>query len=490
MVRAGLYARVSREEMAAGYSIDTQLNSMRQYAQQRGWSVIEYIEPGHTARTDDRPVFQDLLFDADVGKLDAVMVHRLDRGFRNLEDQLRDLRRLRELGIAFVSVQEGFDDSSSHGRFTQNIKGAVNQYYSDLLSEKTRDGKRARAKDGLSNASTTPYGYQHNGDGPNQPDPECSSAVVLAFESYASGKHSDNDVAGILNREGYPPNGRAESGRWTREAVRYLLTNAYYAGWVRHGADLFPGQHPALIDQALFDQVQALRQARGMGRGGTRKPDRVYLLGGLAKCHLCELPLAGQTYIDRKRLHRQYLRDMADRRGFDCPVGGTSVRIAPLDAQIGALVAGLILPDDWRSQILDLVECEDRRAAVERERARLSEKLRRLQRSYFEVEIDDATYRRERAETKAQLDALVIPDAPDVVAAGQFLESLAAIWAEATQAERHELLGMLLEAVFVDVAGDSIVCVQPKAPFVMLFSQVSTLKEQGGCFYFAERGGL
>lgn len=491
MLRAGLYARVSREEQAEGYSIEAQLDAMRRFCQDRGWLIAgEYIEPGASGTTGDRPAFQEALSDAERGKLDVLLTHQLDRFYRNLLEQLETLGQLGKWGARYVSVTEQIDYSTPQGQLFLSMLGAFNEYYVANLRRETRKGKRARAKTGLTNSSMAPYGYRRNKEGLDEPNPETSPAVVLAFETYAIGQHGDFEIAGILNRAGYLPSGRAKSGRWTREAVRYLLTNAFYAGWVRHGDDLFPGQHEALIDQALFDQVQAQRRKRATGRGGPRRPDRVYLLAGLARCHRCGLPLAGQTYTDRKRVHRQYLRDMADRRGFDCPVAGRSVQTQPLDAQIGDLIARLVLPDDWREHILSLIESEDRRAEIERERARLAEKQRRLQRSYLEVEIDEATYRRDRAETQTQLDALVIPAVPDVVAAGQFLESLAHVWAEATQAERRDILKGLLERVFVDVAGARIVCVEPQPSFVALFRQVPTLKERDGCFYLAELGGL
>lgn len=126
------------------------------------------------------------------------------------------------------------------------------------------------------------------------------------------------------------------------------------------------------------------------------------------------------------------------------------------------------MPEGWREQVLDLVNHRDHRAEVERERARLTEKQRRLRRAWLEVEIDDETYRREQTGTQAQLDALVMPDEPDIVAAGQFLETLQTIWDEATASERKQLLNTLLEAVFVDVVGKRLVCVQPKADFVRL----------------------
>ncbi|MFC2015544.1 recombinase family protein [Chloroflexota bacterium] len=485
-MRAGLYARVSSEEQAEGYSIDAQLDAMRRFCRDRGWTIAgEYTEPGVSGTTGNRPAFQAVLREAEQGKLDVLLTHQLDRFYRNLLEQLQTLGQLGQWGVGYLSVTEQIDYSTPQGKLFLSMLGAFNEYYSANLSRETKKSKLQRAKQGKSNASLSPYGYQREEPGKHVLDPEAGQAVILAFESYVTGKYSDNDVAGILNRAGYPPSGRAESGRWTREAVRYLLNNPYYIGKVRHGDELYPGRHEPLIDEALFNKVQALRQKRGKGRGGGRRPDRVYLLAGLAHCHLCRLPLIGQTSKDWKGTERQYLRDVADRRGFDCPTGGRSVQTEVLDKAIGELVARLILPPDWRAQIVDLVECEDRRASVARERTRLKEKLRRLQKAYFDVEIDEDTYRRERDEAQVERDALVIPEEPDVVAAGQFLETFADIWVEAIPKERKDLLGLLLEEVLVDVAEDRIVCVKPKASFVALFQQVPGLEERDGCFHLA-----
>jgi hypothetical protein len=79
----------------------------------------------------------------------------------------------------------------------------------------------------------------------------------------------------------------------------------------------------------------------------------------------------------------------------------------------------------------------------------------------------------------------VIPEQSDVVSAGQFLENLADVWAEATPAERKELLGLVLETVVVNVVEERLICVEPKAPYVALFRQVPDLQECDGCFYVA-----
>jgi site-specific DNA recombinase len=483
-MKAGLYARVSREEMAAGYSIDTQLASAARYAQEHGWTVVQYVE-SHTARTDERPVFQEMMGDAEAGGLDAIIVHRLDRGFRNLEDQLRDLRRLREWGVAFVSVQEGFDDSSSHARFTQNIKGAVNQYYSDLLSEKTRDGKKARSRDGLSNASTTAYGYARNSESLDVPDPVTSPAVTLAFETYADGEHSDTDVANILNRAGYAPSGRAKSGLWTREGVRYLLTNPFYAGWVRHGDDLHRGQHEPLVSPELFDQVQAVRARRNLGRGGRRRSDRVYLLAGLAVCSRCGLNLTAQTSIRPGRRDIAQYHCPARVRSMPCTARPRLTRADVIDNQVGQLVKRLRLPEDWRERLEELATHQEDKNAMEGRRTYLQGKLRRLRDLYLEGDYTKGEYSRLKAELQTQLDALQAPEVPEVEEAGATLEALAEAWEGASVHLRREMLSTIFEEIRVDVANRQLLCVKPWPPFLPLF-RLDGLVEKDGCFYVRE----
>lgn len=127
-------------------------------------------------------------------------------------------------------------------------------------------------------------------------DPDTAQAVLLAFESYSTGKYSDAEVAALLNQAGHLPSGRAESGRWAREAVRYMLTNPFYAGQVPYGDETHPGRHAALIDEGLWREVQAVRLRRRRSRSGRRRPERAYLLAGLARCDRCHLPLVAEAH--------------------------------------------------------------------------------------------------------------------------------------------------------------------------------------------------
>lgn len=484
MPRAGLYARVSTEEQAEGYSIDAQLQAMRRFCQDRHWTVAsEYVEPGVSGTTGDRPAFRLALEDAEQGQIDILVTHQLDRFARNLQLQLETLGRLGEWGVSYVSITEQIDYSTPQGALFLSMLGAFNEYYSANLGRETAKGKRARARSGHTNASTIPHGYRRTDDGNVVVDPDTAPAVTLAFESYSAGIYSDSAVARILTRAGHRPSHRARSGRWTREAVRYLLRNPFYTGLVRHGDDVYPGQHEPLVERQLYDRVQEIRARRYCGGG---PPRRIYLLTGLAHCHLCRLRLIAETHCS-KGYEYPYLRDVAARRGYTCPAEGRGVRMEPLEEAIGEIVSQLVLPADWRETVLEMVNNGNQREQAERERIRLQEKLRRLRAAWLEVDLDEATYRRERAAVQERLSQL-IPAAPaDVENAALFLDSLASVWQEATIAERRELLHTLLVAVRIDVLGGALVAIQPRPSFAPLFRQIANLTEADG--WFQPEGG-
>lgn len=501
-MRAGLYARVSREEQAKGYSIETQLASMHHYCQERGWEAVEYSEPGHTARTDDRPIFQELMAAAAAGQLDVVMVHRLDRAFRNLEDQLRDLRRLRELDVAFVSVKEGFDDSSSHGRLTQNIKGSINQYYSDLLSEKIRDGKAARARSGRTNASTLPYGYRLKKSIEEVGSQEVvthavvidwlqAAAVILAFETYAGGLHTGQAIADLLNERGFRAYGRKQGTRppifhWTQGAALKLLSNPYYAGWVQHGGELYEGKHEAIVSRELFDQVQKIKRERKRIWRGGRRASGVYLLHKIAYCSHC----GDMMHMEFKRMRGQhvyqYYRCAAKLNGRPCTAAGRTVPMAVIDEQMGELIKRLKLPEDWRERLAELAEQPEEHENLEGRRRYLKDKLKRLRDLYLEGDYSKGEYDRHKAELQRQLDDLREPEQPAVEQAGVTLETLADVWGGAPLQVRRDMLRTIFEKVIVDVDARRLVSVKPWPPFAVLF-RMDGMRERDGYFYVGEQ---
>ena len=490
-MRAGLYARVSREEQAEGYSIDQQLEAMRRFCADKGWTVVaEYVEPGFSGTVKERPAFTMALADCEARKLDILLTHQLDRFFRNLKLQLETLGQLGKWGVGYLSVTEQIDYSTPQGMLFLSMLGAFNEYYVANLRREVRKGKGGHAKKGLNNASQPAHGYVRTEDGRDAIETVAASAVKLAFEAYASGEYSDTSVADLLNREGHAPSGRARSGRWTREGVRYLLTNPYYIGKVRHGDKLYKGQHEPLISDEEWNKVQAIRAKRRYGAGGGPRSGRIYLLSQLAVCSHCGLHLVAQCSGGPKstggKTWVEYYYCPSRRRSIDCPSQSRFLRVEELDAQIADLVKRLQLPLDWRDRLEELAEHHEEQENIEGKRRYLKSKLRRLRDLYLEGDYSKPEYDRQKAELQTQLDSLRTPEQPEVEHAGETLESLGAQWAGALKKYQREMLRVIFEAIYVDTVTRELVSVKPYTPFVPLFRMDGLEEKEDGCFHYEE----
>ncbi len=125
-----VYARVSTQEQAVeGVSIDAQVAALKANAKIQGWEIIdEYIDGGYSGGTDDRPALKRLLADAKQKRLDIIAVCKLDRFFRNLRLLLNHLHGLEQLGIKFISTQEGLDTSTPYGKFAVQMMGVIAEF--------------------------------------------------------------------------------------------------------------------------------------------------------------------------------------------------------------------------------------------------------------------------------------------------------------------------------------------------------------------------
>ena len=133
------------------------------------------------------------------------------------------------------------------------------------------------------------------------------------------------------------------------------------------------------------------------------------------------------------------------------------------------IVSTLTLPRSWRELVLDLLSSKEEVDQMDRERARLQEKVRRLQRQYREVEIDEDDYRRELELTRAKLGTLVVSGHGEIVQLGDHVEGIVLAWQAATKEERRDLLRLMLDAVYVDMDTKEVTGLQPKPSFLPLF---------------------
>lgn len=475
-MRAALYARVSTEEQVEGWSLDAQLGAMRSFVGGKGWTVaVEYVDAGASGQTGKRPQFQAMLAAAKAREFDVVVCHRLDRFFRNLRQLLATLDQLREMGVSFVSVEENLDFTAAWGKVALVNLGIIAEIYVDNLRRETTKGKRQRAMSGRTNASVLPFGYCRDADGKAVVDESEAPAIRIAFGTYVAGNASDKEIAATLNAAGFRTRGVWGSRPWTKDTVNRVLQNPFYCGEVVYLGKRIPGGHEPIIARDEWEQAQTVRRKRRRNGRAVAKPFRAYRLSGVAFCSACKERLVFQTDAQG----RAHVRDRSRERGLECPIRITNRRADGIHAQLDALIARLALPHDWRDRILQIANGRDDSEAIRRERARMEEKLRRLTRSYHDVEITEAEYRRERDRAQARLAELVVPQACDLSDAGEMLEHLGALWAEADEREKRAILGSLFARIYVNLDEGRITALEPAPAFAPWLAQALTPLDGG-----------
>jgi len=471
-MRAAIYTRVSSEMQLDGFSLEAQVTACRRLAEGRGWEIVAtYTDSGLSAKTTERPQFRALMRDAQAGRFDAVIVHKLDRLSRSVVDLLTALHDLEAAGVALVSATEQFDFTTPTGRVMLTMLAAFAQWYLDNLSAETAKGKQARAEAGLWN-SEVPFGYRvhykkDGGDGIPHPDEHEAEGVRLAFEHYATGQYSDNDVARLLNEAGYRPRGRGKRALalFSKDSVCEMLQNRFYLGEVRYKRDWYPGQHEAIIPADLFERCQEVRRRRARQRGtSARDNSREYPLTGLAQCARCGGRMRGTASACGTR----YYRDPARQQGRECDQ--RMVRAEDAEDALGDFLRRLRLPADWQARVLALIQEQAGQARdIERERARIEGQLERLKRLFQMGDVTEREYTAERDRLRAQLAALTPPAMPDLARAAELLQDFGAIWNAATPRERRRVVHTLLETVYLDAERGPVVAIEPKAEFSALF---------------------
>ena len=482
--RVALYARVSTEMQAEeGFSIEAQLNEMRAYAAQRGWRVVaEFVDAGISGSTMDRPGLRALLEAAQAHQFDVVLVHELSRLSRSVFDTFEIFDQLGRAQVGFASVREQqFDLSQPHGRFFLTMIASINQYYLDMLRLHTQKSKRERARQGLYNASVAPYGYRHVGDARTPPEvvEEEAKVVRRVFEMYATGRYTCRQIAEVLNGEGY----RTRSGRrFSKDGITEMLRNPFYVGKVtyregrRGEVEVYDGLHEPIISEELWEAAARVRNQQTVRRV-LRGEKRPYLLGGIARCHTCGRRLRAQG-----AQAGDYYRDTTVLTGYDdCPYGQSGVRAEVVHEQVGRILRGLRLPEEWREEMAALVGEDEEAGTLRSRRERLIAERRRLKRAYLagDFDEDEDIYREHLERIREELARLPTEDdLKRIGEAARVLETVGEVWDEAEEADRRDLVQLILREVEVDVGQGRLVALKPHAPFIPLFRTMAGVEER------------
>jgi DNA invertase Pin-like site-specific DNA recombinase len=470
LMRAGLYCRVSSEEQVEGFSLDAQRRLLEEACISRGWSVAEtYVDEGKSARGDaiaKRPAFKRMMEDVEVGLLDVVVVHKLDRFARNIRVTFEYLELLARHNVKFVAVAQDVDYTKPEGRMFMGMLATLAQYYSDNLAQETKKGKAERKAQGLYNGPL-PFGMRKGDDGVPVADPATIAGLRMAVELAAEGS-SDRAIAQALNAAGYRTHGTHGSNLFTKDTVRAMLLNRFYLGELpgERPASAAPVRHTAVIDHELWEAAQAMREQRAtQGRATVPQTATVYSLSGLAVCAQCGSHLHIQPAKGRPHLYCS-----GRRQGKPC--GSRSAALAGYDAQLADFLGAFVIPKDYQARLHQYVAktVPDAREDAAEQRRRLEVQGERLRDLYVLGDLDKGYYLAERERLKRELALL------DVRMQGQtarlsslagLLANVAAAWVAAQPEQRNRLARLLFEEVVIN--DDRVAAVKPRPELAGFF---------------------
>src|SRR3954447_18726686 len=269
-LRCAVYTRKSSEEgleqdfnslHAQREACDAYIASQRQ----EGWVALPamYDDGGFSGGTTDRPALQRLLADIAAGKIDIVVVYKVDRLTRSLTDFARIVDLFDKHRVSFVSVTQAFNTTTSMGRLTLNVLLSFAQFEREVTGERIRDKIAASKKKGMWMGGQPPLGYdvQDRKLVPNEAEAAIVRHIFRRYVELRSVRDlkAELDSAGIVSKARRAADGSPYGARpLARGALYLMLSNRIYRGEIVHKGQGYPGEHAAIVDEGLFSVVQAI----------------------------------------------------------------------------------------------------------------------------------------------------------------------------------------------------------------------------------------
>ena len=268
-VRCAVYARVSTEQgLEQDFnSLDAQYEASQAYIRSQahaGWMLLrgKYEDGGFSGGDTDRPALQRLLEDVRAGKIDVIVVYKVDRLTRSLADFAKLVELFDQHKVSFISVTQQFNTTTSMGRLTLNVLLSFAQFEREVTSERIRDKIAASKRKGLWVGGMAPLGYDTKDRKITVNEAE-AERVRTIFRSYVR-LGSLNLLLADLRKQGIVTKVRTlKTGEtiggipFTRGPIAYLLRNRFYIEDVVFKGEILRGEQPAILDRDLFDAVQA-----------------------------------------------------------------------------------------------------------------------------------------------------------------------------------------------------------------------------------------
>lgn len=293
---------------------------------QEGWVLVDkhYDDGGFSGGNMERPALRELFDDIENGKIDIVVVYKVDRLSRSLMDFAKIIELFERHNVSFVSVTQHFNTKDSMGRLTLNILLSFAQFERELVSERTRDKMSAARRKGKWVGGVPILGYDISPDGSglvvNRAEAE---SVRTIFDTYLDTRSALRTLEILEEKNIRMKSWRTVGGKmhvgkaFTKSTLYYLLKNTAYIGKIRYKGEIYPAEHEAIIDAEVFEKTAERLSSNFRERTTAKVRTKTEgLLSGILYCGHCNRPMTNKyTRKGGSKTYRYYVCQNAVQKG-------------------------------------------------------------------------------------------------------------------------------------------------------------------------------
>lgn len=367
-IRVAIYVRVSTQEQAKeGYSVGEQTDRLRKFAEAHDWCIVKiYVDAGHSGANTDRPALQQMIEDLKAGKIDKVLVYKLDRLSRSQKDTLELIEDVfLPNNTDFESMTEKLDTSTPQGRLFLGILAAFAQLEREMIKERMSMGMNARIKEGKwRGGAQVPFGYDY--------EPALEKLVINEYEAMIVKdlfeKFTEGKTLYSIEKDMLATGHTFHNGNVSKRTTKYVLRNKTYCGYLRHKDEWLPALHDPIIDEETFNKAQEILDENRQKYidSGLKVGSKAFStnLGGLIYCARCGAKYSKyQTGNNKSGYHHNYtchsrhkkIRSMIK----DPNCRNKSYRVNELDEMIFNEIKKLAIDPEYIKQIKKQAEKDD-----------------------------------------------------------------------------------------------------------------------------------
>ena len=350
-IRCAVYTRKSHEEGLDQEfnSLDAQREAGEAYIvaqKHEGWVLVpdRYDDGGYSGGNMERPALKRLMTDIEAGRIDVIVVYKIDRMTRSLTDFSKLIEVFEKHKISFVSVTQQFNTTTSMGRLVLNVLLSFAQFEREITGERIRDKLAASKKKGMWMGGVPPLGYESKEH--KLSIIEADATIVRELFDRFIKAQSVTAVTKEMRDKGY----RTRRGRLMDKGYIYrVLNNPIYIGQIVHKDQRYQGQHEAIISQKIWDAAQAIFQINSHARGNYYRRQTPAILRGLIKCAGCNSGMTPTSTKRRGRLYRYYTPSAHMKKSCSgCPIGNISAGEIE-EVVLQQIRAMTKVTDDWET---------------------------------------------------------------------------------------------------------------------------------------------